>query len=97
MTDNPGNGTRRFDDLARHVDTMDSKLDKHGELLARIAALLEARPCVLHDSQIRDLQARQTRTEAGMQISVAKVTGLAGIVAAVVSSIGAYFVARGGN
>lgn len=95
MTDIPSNGSKRFEDLARHVDKMDNKLDQHGEILARIAALLEARPCVLHDEQIRSLQQGQVRLEAGTQVSVAKIAGLAGIVSAVVSTIGSFFMARG--
>lgn len=95
MTDIPSNGSKRFDDLTRHVDAMDSKLDQHGELLARIAALLDARPCVLHDEQIRELQHGQTRLEAGAQVSIAKIAGLAGIVSAVVSTVGSYFMSRG--
>jgi hypothetical protein len=102
MPDNPSNGSRRFDDLQQRVHRMDDKLDKHSESLAEIKQMLIDRPCVAHAGQLtkheaalHKLASRQAVSEAGVSVSVAKVTGLAAIVAAAVSAIGAYFM-RGG-
>ena len=91
MPDNPENGKRRFEDLVTRVNVMDDKLDLHGESLARIETLLEVRPCVAHGDVIKEHSSRLAVVEAGAQVSVAKVAGVAGIIAAVVSAVGGWF------
>jgi hypothetical protein len=91
MPDTPENGKRRFEDLATRVNVMDDKLDQHGEALARIETLLEVRPCIAHDTTLKRHSERLAVVEAGAQVSVARVAGMAGIVAAIVSAAGAWF------
>ena len=88
MPDNPSNGTKRFEDLAHRVDTMDDKLDLHGEALARIEARLSTLQCAVRGPQIDQLRLQVERLESGAQISVAKVGALAGVIAAVVAFFG---------
>jgi len=95
VTDNPGNGGKRFDDLANEVHNMRDDLRDALIEMREMRVLLRERPCVTHSTQLHDLELRQTRTESGTQISVAKVAGMSAIVSAIVSSIGAYFIARG--
>lgn len=95
-TGTPGNGGARFQDLVRLVEKIDAKVDTHGEQLAAMNAQLCSKQCMMHDQQIRDLEARQLATESGAQISVAKIGGLAGVIAAAVSAIGAWLMAKGG-
>lgn len=90
MTDAP-NGSKRFDDLVQTVQRIEIKLDNVSEKLA-------SRPCITHEAtlkdqstRLRDVELSTTRLQAGVQVSAAKVTGLAGIVAAAVAAIGAYF------
>jgi len=94
MTDNPGNGNARFDDLAKRVDNMDTKLDQHSESLAEIKTLLKVRPCVAHENRLRVVEQQAGVLMSGAQVSVAKVSGLALVVAGVVSAIGAWFMNR---
>lgn len=94
MPDSPSNGTKRFEDLQARVEKMDGKLDAHAETLATIKTLLQERPCVVHDAKIRELEMGQVRLTSGAQVSVAKVAGLAGIISAIVTAIGAFFMHR---
>lgn len=94
MTDNPGNGGKRFDDLVVRVDKLDGKLDQHSESLAEIKALLKVRPCVAHETRLRVVEQQAGVLMSGAQVSVAKVSGLALVVAGIVSAIGAWFMNR---
>jgi hypothetical protein len=91
MPDYPNNGKQRFEDLTIRVNVMDDKLDLHGEALARIETLLEVRPCIAHDTTLKKHSERLAVVEAGAQVSVARVAGMAGVVAAIVSAVGAWF------
>jgi hypothetical protein len=90
-----GNGNKRFEDLVRRVDTMDAKLDRHGEALAEIKALLGGRPCVGHDNRLRVVEQQTGVLMGGATLNAAKVTGLAAIISAAVAAIGYYFMSRG--
>jgi len=93
----PGNGNGRFEDLKQRVEKIDDKLDAHGEQLARIETLIEGQQCTKHGEAIDALDRRTLQLENGAQVSIAKLAGLSGVIAAVVSAIGAYFTARGGQ
>lgn len=96
MTDIPAsNGSKRFEDLVKHVDRMDDKLDRHGEALAEIKALLSGRPCSEHEGRLRIVEQQATMLMGGAQVSVAKVTGLSAIVSGVITAIGHWFMAKG--
>jgi hypothetical protein len=96
MTDTvAGNGNKRFEDLLRRVDGMDAKMDLHAETLAEIKALLGGRPCVGHDSRLREVETRTGILMGGAQVSSAKVSGLAAVISAVVAAIGYFFMSRG--
>jgi hypothetical protein len=93
----PSNGTARFNDLKERVVAMDVKLDKHGEQLAEIKAILGRLPCAEHGARLTETCSDVAKLKGGARVSVAKVTGLSMVVAALVSAIGGYFMARGGQ
>lgn len=90
-----GNGGKRFDDMVKRVDSMDEKMDRHGEALAEIRVLLGGRPCVGHDGRLREVETRTSILMSGVQVSAAKVSGMAAVISAAVAAIGYFFMARG--
>jgi hypothetical protein len=97
MTDSAGNGSARFQDLVELVRNIDAKVDDQGERLASIEARMSERPCIAHASQLADntsqigeVRGRVTSLERGTEVSVAKIGGIAAIIAAAVAAIGAW-------
>ena len=96
MGDSPaGNGDKRFEDMVARVNRMDGKLDQHSETLAEIRALLGGRPCVAHDDRLRAVERDTGVLMGGAQVSVAKVGGISGIIAAAVAALGYWLMAKG--
>jgi predicted nuclease with TOPRIM domain len=92
VPDNPSNGTKRFEELAHDVRDMRGQLTSHGESLSRIEALMSPLP-----TKVEQLRRDVDRLEDHASISVAKVTGLASTIAAVVAALGLWLVSRGGS
>ena len=90
MPDTPNNGKQRFEDLREQVCSIDSKVDKHGESLARIETMLNERPCIIHDKAISDHAARLLVIEQGANIRVGRMAAVSGVIAAAVAAIGAW-------